>query len=70
MPKPNAPDEALEEIDPADDLAYDAPAELTDHPSGGGGRPPRTLALKLAAVAAVALVIGGGLLAYRAHHRK
>jgi len=70
MPKPNAPDEALEEIDPADDLAYDAPAELTDHPSGGGGRAPRTLALKLAAVAAVALVIGGGLLAYRAHHRK
>jgi hypothetical protein len=70
MPKPNAPDEAPEQLEPADDLAYDAPAELSEPPAGGGGRAPRALALKLAAVAAIALVIGGGLLAYRAHHRR
>jgi hypothetical protein len=71
MPK-NAPDETPEPNDPsADDLGYDAPAELTEEPAGGGGgRPPRSLALKLVAVAGVALVAGGALLAYRAHHRR
>jgi hypothetical protein len=68
MPKPTAPDEAPEQLEPMDD--YEAPAELSEPPAGGGGRNPRALALKLAAVAAVALVIGGGLLAYRAHHRR
>jgi hypothetical protein len=71
MPK-NAPDEAPEPTDlPADELGYEAPAELTDEPSeSGGGKPPRSLALKLAAVAGVALVVGGALLAYRTHHRR
>jgi hypothetical protein len=70
MPK-NAPDEAPEHIDPAsDDLAYEAPPELSEEPTGDGPRPPRSLALKLAAVAVLALAIGGGLLAYRAHHRR
>jgi hypothetical protein len=70
MPKPNAPDEAPEPTHPeADDLAYEAPAELSEGP-GDGGRPPRTLALKVAAAAALALVIAGALLAYRAHHRR
>jgi hypothetical protein len=69
MPK-HAPDEAPEQTPtPSDDLAYEAPAELADEPSPGG-KPPRSIALKLAAVALVALVIGGGLLAYRAHHRR
>jgi hypothetical protein len=70
MPK-HAPDEAPDEIPtPTGELAYEAPAELADEPASGGGRPPRSIALKLAAVALVALVIGGGLLAYRAHHRR
>jgi hypothetical protein len=69
MPK-KAPDEAPELTPTSDeDLAYEAPAELFDEPSGGR-KPPRPLALKLAAVAALALVVGGGLLAYRAHHRR
>ena len=42
----------------------------TSASGGGPGRPPRSLALKLAAVGALALVVGGGLLAYRAHHRR
>lgn len=70
MPK-NAPDdEAPEQTPTPEDLAYEAPAELADEPSGGTGGPPRSIALKLAAVAVLALVIGGGLLAYRAHHRR
>ena len=69
MPK-HAPDEAPEQSPtPSEDLAYEAPAELADEPTPGG-RPPRSIALKLAAVALVALVIGGSLLAYRAHHRR
>lgn len=70
MPKNAPPDEATEQISPTEDeLAYEAPAELEDEPAGGG-KPPRSLALKLAAVAALALVVGGALLAYRAHHRR
>ncbi len=70
MPK-NVPDETPEPNDPAaDDLGYDAPPELTDEPAAGGPGSPRGLALKLAAVAGIALVVGGGLLAYRAHHRR
>jgi hypothetical protein len=70
MPDPNAPDEAPEPTDPAvEDLGYEAPAELSGEPSGGG-KPPRSIALRLAAVAALALVVGGALLAYRAHHRR
>ncbi len=68
MTKPTAPDEAPELLDPAtaDDLAYEAPQELEE----AGGKRPRSIALKLAAVAALGLVVGGGLLGYRAHHRK
>ena len=68
MTKPTAPDEAPELLDPAtaDDLAYEAPQELEE----AAGRRPRSIALKLAAVAALGLVVGGALLGYRAHHRK
>src|SRR5512133_3351124 len=68
MPK-NPPDEAPEPSDNlTGEIGYDAPAEL-DEPAPGG-KPPRSLALKLAAVAGLALLIGGGLLGYRAHHRR
>jgi hypothetical protein len=71
MPNPNAPDETPEPIEPAEDLAYDTPDELADDEDGGGrGRAPTSIALKLAAVAAVVLVAGAALLAYRAQHRK
>lgn len=73
MPNPNAPDETPEPIEPAEDLAYDTPEELADaddEDGGGRGRAPTSIALKLAAVAAVVLAAGAALLVYRAQHRK
>jgi hypothetical protein len=73
MANPNAPDEAPVVTEITDeDLAYEAPPELAEDGGrpGGGRRPPSSLALKLAAVGTLALVVGGALLVYRAHHRK
>lgn len=73
MPDQTARDEAPDPIDPvADDLAYELPPELVDEipAEGRPARPPRSMALKLAAVAALVLVVGAALLAYRAHHRR
>ncbi len=57
-----------------DPEAYAAPEELAETVVDDGGVPrpsraPRSAALRLAAVAALALALGGALLAYRAHHR-
>ena len=51
---------------------YEAPSELDEVSvvDGGPGGAQRSSALKLAAVAALALLVGGALLAYRAHHRR
>ncbi len=69
MPNPKAPEVAPEPTDPAaEDLAYELPAELTEE--DGRGRTHSSSALKVAAVAAVVLFVGAGLLAYRAHHRR
>lgn len=73
MSDPSARDDAPDLADDLSaDLAYEPPAELEDEARGGPERPraPRSAALKLAAVAAVALVIGAVLLAYRAQHRR
>ena len=70
MPNPIAPDEAPEPPElAADDLVYEIPGELADDDGAGGGRPRGSGALKLAVIAALVLVVGAGLLAYRAHHR-
>lgn len=63
------PPEEHEPIVPTDEFSYEAPPELTNE-FGGGSKPPRSIALKLAAIAALVLVIGGGLLGYRAYHRR
>jgi len=69
-------DDAAEPEDLTDDPdAYDAPPELAETVVDGGdsepaSRPPRSAALKLAGVVALVLLIGGGLLAYRGHHRR
>jgi hypothetical protein len=80
MPKPQPP--PLEDVPEAtaeligEGDAYAKPTALDDTAvdDGGGGEPSgrsrRPAALKLAAIFAVVLAIGGALLAYRAHHRR
>lgn len=73
MPDQTARDEAPEPIDPAaEDLAYELPPELVEEipTEGPPARPPRSAVLKLAAVAALVLLVGAALLAYRVHHRR
>jgi hypothetical protein len=72
MPEPTAPDQPPEPTEAGSaEFTYAPPDELSDEPDGGGaGRAPSSTPLKLAAVAAVALAIGGALLFYRAHHRR
>jgi hypothetical protein len=69
MARSQTPDDdaSLPEIQP-DEGGYDPPGELGD--DGGGPWRSRSLALKLALGAAVVLAVAGGLLAYRAHHRR
>ena len=77
MPKSRAEDEASEvPTDLTDDSSvYEVPAELDETALDDAGdeapraRPPRSAALRLAAVVAVVLLVGGALLVYRAHHR-
>lgn len=72
MARPDAPDDdATPHLEaPHDGGAYDAPPELDGDGDGAGPRRPRSLALKLAIAAVVVLAVAGGLLAYRAHHRR
>jgi hypothetical protein len=67
---PPAPPE-LPEYDLTDDPdAYAAPEELADVvDEPGAPRAPRSAALRVAALAALVLIVGGALLAYRAYHR-
>jgi hypothetical protein len=75
MPKPlpeEIPEATAELIGEGD--AYAKPPELDETaPAEDGGpppRPPRSAALKLAAILGAVLVVGAALLAYRAHHRR
>jgi hypothetical protein len=77
MPKPppeeEIPEATAELIGEGD--AYAKPPELAETALDDGGgeppaRPPRSAALKLAAVLGVLLLVGAALLAYRAHHRR
>lgn len=58
----------------SDPGAYETPPELSETSSEDGatdgGPRPRPVVLKLAAAGAIALLLGGALLAYRAHHRR
>ena len=76
MPKPppdDVPETTADLIAEGD--AYRTPPELDETVADDRGgeppaRPPRSAALKLAAVIAVVLVAGAALLAYRAYHRR
>jgi hypothetical protein len=78
MPKSRAEDAAPEvPADLTDDSsAYEVPPELDETALEDAGdeppraRPPRSAALRLAAIVAVILLAGGALLVYRAHHRR
>jgi hypothetical protein len=70
---PSAPPDAPEDLTDDPD-AYAAPEDFAETVMDDTGLPrqaraPRSVALRLAAVAVVVLAVGGALLAYRAHHR-
>lgn len=78
MPKPSVPSsEELVDDPPFEDASLDAALDPSDgdapaRDAGGRGPAlrPHAFSLKVAATVAVVLVLGGALMAYRAHHRR